>query len=130
MQHEDTTEADKRSWTNWFEIPVSDFDRAQKFYETVFKMKINAMDFGSFKMGIFPHKDVGCAIVQGESYNPGTQGATVYLNANPDLTDALGRVESSGCEILQSKKQISPDHGYMALFIDTEGNKVALHSDN
>ena len=74
-----------RSWTTWFEIPVNDMEQAKKFYETVFDIKIDVVDFGGFKMGILPHSDVGGALVEGESYKPSTEGALVYLNANPDL---------------------------------------------
>lgn len=98
---------------------MSDFDRARNFYEKIFEMKVEVSDFGSFKMGIFPHKDTGGAIVQGEHYTPGPDGVVVYLNAEPDLQKVLDRVEKEGCKVLQSKKQISPEHGFMGLFIDS-----------
>ena len=128
MENKNWTDSDKRSWTHWFEIPASDFDRAKNFYEAIFKMEVQATDFGGFKMGIFPHNEVGCAICHGEGYTPGTEGATVYLDASPDLEAVLSQVENAGGKILQGKKQISPEHGFMALFIDSEGNKMALHS--
>ena len=128
MENKNWTDSDKRTWTHWFEIPTSDFDRAKEFYEAIFKMEIEATDFGGFKMGIFPHKDVGCAICHGDGYKPGDQGTIVYLDASPDLTEVLNRVENAGGKIIQGKKQISPEHGFMALFIDSEGNKMALHS--
>ncbi len=117
-----------RNWTHWFEIPVSDFDRAKTFYETIYKIEIEVMDFGPFKMGIFPHHNVGCAICYGERYTPGNQGSVVYLDANPDLNEILNRIENAGGQILQVKKQISDAHGFMGLFIDSEGNRMALHS--
>ncbi|MCH7674250.1 VOC family protein [candidate division KSB1 bacterium] len=122
------SESQKRSWTHWFEIPVTDFDRAKKFYETIFLTELFVNDFGSFKMGIFPHKDVGCAIFFGEWYKPSSDGSLVYLDANPDLQETLNRIESAGGKIIQEKKQISEEHGFMALFIDSEGNRMALHS--
>ena len=120
--------AQERLWCEWIEIPVADFDRAKTFYETVFGMDIQAMDFGGFKMGIFPHKTVGAAICYGEHYKPSADGPVVYLNANPDLQTALDRVEAAGGKVLQAKKMISPDHGHMALFLDSESNRLALHS--
>ena len=128
MEENEMSESQKRSWTHWFEIPVTDFDRAKKFYETIFLTELFVNDFGSFKMGIFPHKDVGCAICFGEWYKPSSDGTLVYLDANPDLKETLNRIESAGGKIIQEKKQISEEHGFMALFIDSEGNRMALHS--
>ena len=115
-------------WTAWFEIPVTDFDRAKKFYETIFEMEIHALGFGALKMGIFPHSDVGCAICQGEHYQPSEKGTVVHLNANPDLISVQNKIEAAGGKLLQTKKQISAEYGFMALFIDSEGNRLALHS--
>ena len=119
-----------RSWTTWFEIPVNDMEQAKKFYETVFDIKIDVVDFGGFKMGILPHSDVGGALVEGESYKPSTEGALVYLNANPDLITTQERVEAAGGKVLIEKRQISEEFGYMAVILDSEGNRIALGSDN
>ncbi|HYG50629.1 MAG TPA: VOC family protein [Flavobacteriales bacterium] len=121
---------ENKSWTNWFEIPVSDMDRAKKFYETIFDISIHVMVFGGFKMGVFPHSNSGAALCQHESYVPSQNGVLVYLNAQPDLNHVLDKIEKAGGKILQSKKHISPEHGHMALFTDTEGNRLALHSTN
>ncbi len=129
MEKNDTKDVKSIAWTTWFEIPVDDFDRAKNFYETIFQTSINAIDFGSFKMGLFPHKKVGCAICKGEGYKTGDAGTVVYMNANPDLQHVQDRIETAGGKIIQAKKQISPEHGFMALFIDSEGNRLALHSD-
>lgn len=122
--------AKDKHWTEWFEIPVTDMKRAQKFYETVFDTEINVMDFGpGFQMGIFPHTNTGCALAcNPEFYKPSMDGVCVYMNANPDLQVAQDRIENAGGKILQPKKQISPEHGFMALFVDSEGNRLALHS--
>ncbi len=129
MNNPNWTESDKKAWTSWFEIPVSDFERGKKFYESIFQMEIQTNDFGSFKMGIFPHREVGCAICYGQWYIPGNQGCIVYLKSNPDLRGVLSHIEEAGGKIIQPKKIISPDHGYMALFTDSEGNTIALHSE-
>ncbi len=117
---------------NWFEIPVSDFQRAKKFYETILGASIYEMQMGSNLMGFLPmgedQKGVGGALVKGEGYEPSATGSLVYLNAQPDLSPALSRVEEAGGKILSSKSLIREDIGYIALFMDTEGNKVALHS--
>jgi uncharacterized protein len=118
-----------RKWSSWFEIPVTDMERARQFYESIFETKIDVMDLGGLQMGIFPHKEVGCALCRHEAYQPSDKGVLVYLDASPDLTVVLNRLEKAGGRILRSKTQISPQHGYMALFIDTEGNRLALHSD-
>jgi predicted enzyme related to lactoylglutathione lyase len=117
-----------RNWSHWFEIPVSDMTRAKVFYESIFGVDLNLQDFGSFKMAIFPHKEMGAALVWGQWYEPSTNGVLVYLNAQPDLSQVLDRVESAGGKVLQPKKQISETLGFMALFEDSEGNRLALHS--
>lgn len=128
MKSPENQEGRISDWSHWFEIPVIDFERAKSFYESIFDVKLNVNDFGVFKMGVFPHKYVGCAIVKGEEYQPGTCGVLVYFDANPDLSAVLDKVEGLGGEILHPKKQISPEQGYMAVFRDSEGNRVALRS--
>ena len=120
-----------KNMLNWFEIAVSDFNRAQKFYETIFGFTIQVMDFGGVKMGFFPMDEgkVSGAICCGPDYKPSADGSLIYLNANPDLAEVLSKVEAAGGKILQAKKQITPEYGYMALFIDSEGNRMALHSN-
>lgn len=117
---------------NWFEIPVLDLDRAIKFYSTVFSYSsMHQMNLGGLQMAIFPMEGdgVGGALCQHEEYNPSKEGSLIYLNANPDLSIPLSKVESAGGEVLMPKKQISPEIGFMALFIDSEGNRIALHSN-
>lgn len=117
-----------RSWTHWFEIPASNYDRAKTFYETIYQMDIETVEMGLYKMGIIPHNDVGCAIISGESYEPGPNGPIVYMDANPDLDIILNRIENAGGKIIKPKKAISEDHRFMATFLDSEGNRMALHS--
>jgi|ERR1043165_4772803 predicted enzyme related to lactoylglutathione lyase len=120
-----------KNMLNWFEIPVSDFDRALKFYETIFAFKMHPMDFGGFKMAMFPGDEgkVSGALCAGPDYKPSKDGSLIYLNANPDLAEVEARIEAAGGKILTAKRQISPEYGYMALFLDSEGNRVALHSN-
>lgn len=115
----------------WVEIPVNDMARAIKFYESVLEIKLQPMDFGGLKMAWFPNAGdapgaTGTLIKQ-ESYIPSQEGPLVYLYS-PNLQNELDRVEKAGGKIYQPKTQISPEHGYMGVFIDTEGNRIALHS--
>lgn len=121
----------QKNWTHWFEIPVSNFERAKKFYETIFETQIEDVEFGPIRMGIFPHKETGCSLCYNEEfYQPGANGPVVYMNANPDLQTVVDKVEAAGGKILAPKTQITPEYGYMAVFMDSEGNRMALHSDN
>ena len=119
-----------KNMINWFEIPVTDFERAKKFYETIMEWKINDGKFGDWRMGSFPVDTgkVSGAIVQGPSYVPSQQGSLVYLNCNPNMDPFLARVEAAGGKITVPKTQISPEIGYWACVIDTEGNRIAFHS--
>jgi predicted enzyme related to lactoylglutathione lyase len=119
---------------SWFEIPTNDIDRAQQFYETIFEIKMVPMDNPALKMRLFPLDDmmtgVGGSIVKTEGFHipSATDGPLIYLDANPDVNIVLGRVEAAGGNVLVPKTQISEDYGYMAMFLDTEGNRIALHS--
>ncbi len=115
---------------NWFEIPVTDFARAKKFYETLYGMDIIEMPHPSYKYGMLPadmQNGVGGGIVQGEGFEPSTKGALIYLNGGEDLSTPLSKVEAAGGKILLPKTSIGPN-GFMAHILDTEGNKIALHS--
>ncbi|MEM1003479.1 MAG: VOC family protein [Bacteroidota bacterium] len=115
----------------WFEIPVSDMSRAISFYETVFQVEIKEVDFGGLKMGWFPDNNgaygaTGTLIKQ-QTYGPSEQGTLVYF-ISKDVQNELDRIESAGGKIYQAKTKISEEHGFMGVFIDSEGNRVALHS--
>lgn len=118
---------------SWFEIPASDLQRAQKFYETIFSIKLNPLDLPNIKMRMFPLEDmmgVGGAIVDSGGFHKpsGTDGPLIYLNGNPDLQNVLEKVEAAGGKVMVPKTEISPEYGYMAVFIDSEGNRIGLHS--
>ncbi|MBA3828438.1 MAG: VOC family protein [Taibaiella sp.] len=119
---------------NWFEISVSDIARAKKFYETVFGIKMDETEAMGMKMAYFPIENmngkVSGGLVQSDMHKPSTDGAKIYLNGNPDLSNALGKVEAAGGKVTMPKTQISPEIGHMAFFIDSEGNGMALHSNN
>lgn len=118
---------------SWFEIPTKDLNRAQKFYEAIFQIKMTALDLEQIKMRMFPLEDpmdVGGALVHNDQFykSSATDGPLIYLNGNPDVQLVLDRVEAAGGKIQVPKTMISPEYGYMAIFIDTEGNRIALHS--
>ena len=120
---------------SWFEIPVKNIKRAKKFYEAIFDIKLSGMDMGDdFKMEVFPGgpESVSGALVFNDSwYKPSlTDGPLIYLNGNPDLQAIVDRIEAAGGKVSIPKRQISPDYGYMAVFEDTEGNRIALHSND
>lgn len=121
----------KTNMVGWFEIPVKDMVRAKLFYETVFDLEINIQNFGGLLMGWFPdrgeaHGAQGTLIKQ-RSYIPSKEGVLIYFICD-DVQDQLEKVVSAGGELYQPKTQISPGHGYMGVFIDSEGNRIALHS--
>jgi len=115
---------------NWFEIPVTDFARAQRFYEAVLGFKIEPFVMGPMTMGMLgtDHESVGGAIVQGEGGVPAQTGTLVYLNGGDDLAPMLARAVAAGATVVVPKTEIGNNFGYFAHFIDTEGNKVGLHS--
>jgi predicted enzyme related to lactoylglutathione lyase len=117
---------------NWFEIPATDFERAVKFYKGILEIEIQETEMFGTKMGFLPSdgKNISGAIVKGDDYKPSSEGVTLYLNGGKDLQITLNRVEKFNGTILVPKTQISPEMGYFAMFIDTEGNKLALHSIN
>lgn len=115
---------------NWFEIPVSDFYRAKVFYETIFDLSMQSSEMQGYKMAFFPAEEdkISGAICYGEGYIPSGAGSLIYLNANPDVNLVLDKVVRSGGKIIVPKTLISEDAGYYAFIVDTEGNRIALHS--
>jgi predicted enzyme related to lactoylglutathione lyase len=114
----------------WFEIPVMDMERAKRFYSEVFKLDIHVEDMGDTPYGLFPMRSYGNsgALVKRMDFQPSAKAATIYLNGGRDLSEPLGRIETAGGKVLVPKTLISPEMGYYALFLDSEGNRVGLHS--
>ena len=116
---------------NWFEIPSTDFDRAVKFYSTIFNVQLHLETVMGVQSGIFPgdgEESVNGAIVCAEHYVPSTTGSVVYLNVTDQMQTVLGRIESAGGKVVLPPTDIG--FGFIAFFLDTEGNKVGLHSEN
>ena len=119
---------------NWFEIPVTDTVRAKKFYETIFDIKMETQEMMGMEMTMFPfdmqatNGKVSGALVKGQMHKPGMDGPILYLNANPTIQTVIDKIEKAGGKVLMPKTQISEQIGYMAIFADTEGNRIALHA--
>ena len=118
----------------WFEIPVTDMERAIKFYETVFGFELSRNKMGPLDMAWFPYIENsigagGSLVCHPDFYKPSADGTLVYFTTfSGDMSNELSRVDKAGGKILSPRKLIAEGYGYMALFLDTEGNRVALHS--
>jgi uncharacterized protein len=117
---------------NFIDIPAADFSRAVSFYKAILGLHIKETDMFGTKMGFFPTdgKNVSGAIVQGQDYQPSTNGVVAYLNGGNNLQIILDKVESNNGKVIVPKTHINAEVGYIAMFIDTEGNRMALHSIN
>lgn len=117
---------------NWFEIPAKDFKRATAFYAKILDAQIHVDPSPKMQYAYLPSDPqkggFGGAIASGENFVPAMTGTTVYLDGGSDLSVPLGRVESAGGKVILPKTAIGENRGFIALFIDTEGNKVGLHS--
>ena len=114
----------------WFELPVVDLERAVRFYEAVFGITLRRETCGGHPMAIFPYAEPqpSGALVQMPQLAPRDNGTLVYLNGGEDLNLGLGRVKAAGGEVMMEKTAIGEDIGFIALFIDSEGNRVGLFS--
>lgn len=120
---------------NWFEIPATDIERARSFYGAIFNCELDpVMDMMGMKMSNFPWEPgsgkANGGLCQSDMHKPSQEGAVIYLNANPNIQEVIDRIENAGGKVVMPKTQISPEIGYMAFFIDSEGNKIGLHGQN
>ncbi len=124
----------KHNVVGWFEIPVSYMERAVQFYETVLGYNLQREKLGTVDMAWFPWKEnevgsSGSLVNDPETCKPSKDGLLVYFTAfSGDLVNELSRAEAAGGKVVIPKKEISPEHGNFGVFLDTEGNRVALHS--
>ncbi|MCG8331206.1 MAG: VOC family protein [Chitinophagales bacterium] len=123
---------DMKSYVSIFEIPATDISRAIEFYQAILDISIEKMEIPGMEMGILPYEDqmVTGVITKGEGYQPSADGVTIYLNAGENLQVTLDKVEKNGGKILVPKTPHADESGYFALFLDSEGNKMGLHSPN
>lgn len=117
---------------NWFEIPAADLQRAQAFYEAVLEVELDLNEMGPLKMAWFPMVRDGDGatgtLVENENYTPSYAGSLVYFSVE-DIEEVLARIEANGGKVLNGKTSIG-EYGYVAHFEDSEGNRVALHSQS
>jgi uncharacterized protein len=113
----------------WVDIPVLEVGRAIRFYSAMLGAPVKREEFSGMEMGLLPQQGdgVGGCLLKDESYKPSTDGPLIYLNAHGRLDEAIAAVEPNGGKVLQPKHQIGP-YGFRAVVIDSEGNRIALHS--
>ena len=114
----------------WTDFPVRDVSRAVAFYSAVLGAKVDQISMeGGITFGLLPGSDTGASgcLVEGPEFVPSHQGPLVYLSVEGRLDQAIDSVAKSGGKVLQPKHQIGP-HGFRAIVEDSEGNRVALHS--
>lgn len=116
------------NFVSWFEIPAYDIHRAAAFYNAVYGFQMELSQNGEHTMALFPPEaGVGGALVAGPGCVPSDTGIVIYLNATAGLDMMLTRVEMAGGRLLMPRSFISEEAGSFALFIDSEGNRLALH---
>lgn len=120
------------SYISIFEIPATDISRAINFYKEILGVEIEKLEFPGMEMGLFPYQDqmVTGVIMKGEGYEPSASGVTIYLNGGDNLQTILDKVENNGGKIIISKTPHADEIGFFAIFHDSEGNKIGLHSPN
>jgi uncharacterized protein len=125
-----TTAVQQQNVAVWFEIPAADFERAVGFYEKVFATRLRRENMGGAQLAVFPHEGdaVSGCIMAGEGCKPGAQGSLVYLHSQSDLDVPLARVKAAGGKVAKPKTALPPGMGFFAHFVDSEGNRVGLHS--
>ena len=118
----------------WADIPVTNLDRAIKFYSAVLGNEVSKISEAGFEYGLLPHEEQnasGCLCVgsdsAGSNNKPSQNGPLIYLSVEGRLDDAIEATNSNGGKVLEGKHQIGP-HGYRAIIVDSEGNRIALHS--
>lgn len=118
----------ERNRVVWVDIPVADLNRAAKFYEAVLGKAIHHEEFSGFKFCVIDHQDGngGCLVIKPDEVSS-TAGILVYLNVDHRIRAAVSQVETHGGRIVEAIHTIGP-HGCRAIVIDSEGNRIALHS--
>ena len=114
---------------NWFEIPVSDMQRAIKFYEEAFDTKLAPTEVGGKQFAFFPMERgaAGAAgtLIHSPLIVPSHQGTTIYFSVKT-IDAALEQITKAGGKTLFPRRSIG-QYGFIAQFEDSEGNRVALH---
>jgi predicted enzyme related to lactoylglutathione lyase len=113
----------------WCDIPVKDLDRAIKLYSAVLGKPVSKQSFSGMTFALLPDADssVSGCLVTGDDLVPSASGPMIYLNCEGRLDAAIAAVETNGGKVLKPRHPIGP-HGFRAVVLDSEGNRVALHS--
>ena len=118
----------------WTDIPVTNLDRAINFYSAVLGNEVSKMSEEGLEYGLLPHEEQnasGCLCVGGDSVGtenkPSQNGPLIYLSVEGRFDGAVKAASANGGKVLQAKQQIGP-HGFRAVILDSEGNRIALHS--
>ncbi len=118
-----------KNFVTWFEIPAYNHYRSVAFFNYIYGIEITSVEINGLAMGFFPAESgIGGAIVTGPGCVPSEIGPLIYLNGGEDLNMVLSKVNEAGGRVVMEKTYISDAAGYFALFIDSEGNRLALHS--
>jgi len=118
----------------WTDIPVTNLDRAIKFYSAILGKEVRKVSETGFEYGLLPHEEQnasGCLCVDGDSVGnknePSETGPLIYLSVEGRLNEAVKAARVNGGKVLQERQEIGP-HGVRAIIVDSEGNRIALHS--
>ena len=114
---------------SWFEIPAADLPRATRFYEAMLERELKPETMGPLRLAIFAYEQpgVGGCLIAGDGYKPAASGTVVYLSVDA-LDGALERAKSAGGKVVLPKTALPEGMGYYAHIIDSEGNRVGVHS--
>lgn len=113
----------------WFEIPAKDFNRAVKFYNTIFDIELKKFEWETEKMAFFPEEtNIGGAVSEAKDFNPSTDGVVVYFDGTDNLDKMIQKVIKAGGSILREKTKIDDNKGEFCLMKDTEGNRIGFYS--
>ena len=114
-----------------FQIPVTNFDRALSFYNTLMGYELESMEFEGVKLAVFRHDNdtgVGGTLIKDPGMKPSKSGTRIYLNCGEDLAPNLERAKERNADIIKEKTSLGPDMGFFAIIEDTEGNHIGLFS--
>lgn len=122
-------QAEIKNFVTWFEIPAYNHYRSVAFYNYIYGIEITSVELNGFSMGFFPAENgISGAIVTGPGCVPSEIGPLIYLNGGYDLNNVLSKINIAGGRVVMEKTFLSETAGYFAIFIDSEGNRLALHS--
>ena len=123
----------KNNIVGWFEIPVTNMERATNFYETILDTKLTPAKVLAYQMASFPEIENGLgssgALMLHKDFIPSREGVLIYLSSpSGDLANELSKIDKAGGTVLQEKDLITEEIGYWGVFLDTEGNRTGIHS--